>query len=166
MEFCAGGNLASYLRCHGRVQQQTSRTFMQQLDAGMKILQTHGIIHRDLKPEEGIVLGLGEEIEALLSFSQSVCSESVRRVQHMLVQHSMLCSLHNNFPLNRALALSLTVSFNGISRALYILAANSIDPTRLFCLFIYLFSLDATGSKHYQVLIIIYVLAFFDSTLT
>ncbi|MED6196166.1 hypothetical protein PIB30_044832 [Stylosanthes scabra] len=33
------------------------------------------------------------------------------------------------FPLNRALALSLTVSFNGISGALYTLAANSIDPS-------------------------------------
>ncbi|XP_020207677.1 protein NUCLEAR FUSION DEFECTIVE 4, partial [Cajanus cajan] len=34
-----------------------------------------------------------------------------------------------NFPVNRALALSLTVSFNGISAALYTLAANSIDPS-------------------------------------
>ncbi|XLR04484.1 hypothetical protein S83_070682, partial [Arachis hypogaea] len=31
MEFCAGGNLASYIRSHGRVQQQTARRFMQQL---------------------------------------------------------------------------------------------------------------------------------------
>ncbi|KAL2333969.1 hypothetical protein Fmac_015182 [Flemingia macrophylla] len=34
-----------------------------------------------------------------------------------------------NFPVNRALALSLTLSFNGISAALYTLAANSIDPS-------------------------------------
>ncbi|KAG4380091.1 hypothetical protein GLYMA_16G107000v4 [Glycine max] len=34
-----------------------------------------------------------------------------------------------NFPVNRALALSLTVSFNGISAALYTLVANSIDPS-------------------------------------
>ncbi|MED6195976.1 hypothetical protein PIB30_042930 [Stylosanthes scabra] len=33
------------------------------------------------------------------------------------------------FPLNRSLALSLTVSFNGVSGALYTLAANSIDPS-------------------------------------
>ncbi|RYQ84804.1 hypothetical protein Ahy_B10g104279 isoform A [Arachis hypogaea] len=51
MEFCAGGNLASYIRSHGRVQQQTARRFMQQLGSGMKILQSYGIIHRDLKPE-------------------------------------------------------------------------------------------------------------------
>jgi len=31
LEFCAGGNLASYIRSHGRVQQQTARKFMHQL---------------------------------------------------------------------------------------------------------------------------------------
>ncbi|KAL1337485.1 hypothetical protein AAHE18_10G142600 [Arachis hypogaea] len=51
MEFCAGGNLASYIRSHGSVQQQTARRFMQQLGSGIKILQSYGIIHRDLKPE-------------------------------------------------------------------------------------------------------------------
>ncbi|KAK4252618.1 hypothetical protein QN277_014365 [Acacia crassicarpa] len=34
-----------------------------------------------------------------------------------------------NFPVNRSLALSLTVSFNGVSAALYTLAANSINPS-------------------------------------
>ncbi|KAI4327927.1 hypothetical protein L6164_020336 [Bauhinia variegata] len=34
-----------------------------------------------------------------------------------------------NFPINRPLALSLTVSFNGVSAALYTLAANSINPS-------------------------------------
>ncbi|CAN1306410.1 Protein NUCLEAR FUSION DEFECTIVE 4, partial [Linum perenne] len=34
-----------------------------------------------------------------------------------------------NFPSNRSLALSLTVSFNGVSAALYTLAANSIDSS-------------------------------------
>ncbi|XP_010529278.1 PREDICTED: protein NUCLEAR FUSION DEFECTIVE 4-like [Tarenaya hassleriana] len=41
-----------------------------------------------------------------------------------------------NFPSNRALALSLTVSFNGVSAALYTLAYNAIDPssTQLYLL--------------------------------
>ncbi|KAH9625695.1 hypothetical protein KSS87_019190 [Heliosperma pusillum] len=34
-----------------------------------------------------------------------------------------------NFTANRALAISLTVSFNGVSAALYALAANAIDPS-------------------------------------
>ncbi|KAL5077740.1 hypothetical protein RYX36_016724 [Vicia faba] len=33
-----------------------------------------------------------------------------------------------NFPVNRPLALSLTVGFHGVSAALYTLAANSINP--------------------------------------
>ncbi|TYI57179.1 hypothetical protein E1A91_D11G262200v1 [Gossypium mustelinum] len=33
-----------------------------------------------------------------------------------------------NFPTNRALALSLTISFNGVSAALYTLIANAINP--------------------------------------
>ncbi|KAK9985094.1 hypothetical protein SO802_034619 [Lithocarpus litseifolius] len=38
----------------------------------------------------------------------------------------VLCN--RNFPANRPLAISLTVSFNGVSAALYTLAANAIDP--------------------------------------
>lgn len=34
-----------------------------------------------------------------------------------------------NFPSNRALALSLTVSFNGVTAALYTLIADSVDPS-------------------------------------
>eukprot|EP00256_Glycine_max_P061285 XP_014630363.1 serine/threonine-protein kinase ATG1t isoform X2 [Glycine max] len=51
LEFCAGGNLASYIQNHGRVQQQIARKFMQQLGSGLKVLHSHDIIHRDLKPE-------------------------------------------------------------------------------------------------------------------
>ncbi|GAB2258332.1 hypothetical protein Droror1_Dr00014492 [Drosera rotundifolia] len=39
----------------------------------------------------------------------------------------VLCN--RNFTSNRALAISLTVSFNGVSAALYALAANSINPS-------------------------------------
>ena len=77
LEFCAGGNLASYINQHGRVQEQIVRRIMQQLGssvfglcfiylfllpliftqnffnagAGLEILHSHHIIHRDLKPE-------------------------------------------------------------------------------------------------------------------
>ncbi|XP_054810005.1 protein NUCLEAR FUSION DEFECTIVE 4-like [Prosopis cineraria] len=34
-----------------------------------------------------------------------------------------------NFPVNKPLALSLTVAFNGVSAALYTLAANSVNPS-------------------------------------
>ncbi|XP_035541534.1 serine/threonine-protein kinase MARK2-like [Juglans regia] len=59
-EFCAGGSLASYLRHHGRVQEQIVRGFMQQLGAAMEIQNSHQIIHRDLKPEN-ILLSVPED---------------------------------------------------------------------------------------------------------
>ncbi|KAJ0098262.1 hypothetical protein Patl1_27781 [Pistacia atlantica] len=58
IEFCAGGNLASYIRQHGKVPELTARKFMQQLGAGLEILHTHHIIHRDLKPEVCILLNM------------------------------------------------------------------------------------------------------------
>ncbi|KAJ1378261.1 Serine/threonine-protein kinase, active site [Sesbania bispinosa] len=61
LEFCAGGNLASYIRRHGRVQQQTARKFMQQLGSGLKVLHSHGIIHRDLKPENILLSSRGAD---------------------------------------------------------------------------------------------------------
>lgn len=51
LEFCAGGNLASYIKHCGRVQECTAKRFMLQLGAGLKVLKSHNIIHRDLKPE-------------------------------------------------------------------------------------------------------------------
>ncbi|XP_019437229.1 PREDICTED: serine/threonine-protein kinase ATG1t [Lupinus angustifolius] len=62
LEFCAGGDLASYIRCHGRVQQETARKFMQQLGSGLKVLHSHNIIHRDLKPENILLSNHGDDV--------------------------------------------------------------------------------------------------------
>ncbi|XP_042493511.1 serine/threonine-protein kinase ATG1t-like isoform X2 [Macadamia integrifolia] len=51
LEFCAGGNLASFLRKNGRIQESIVRRFTLQLGAGLQVLRAHHIIHRDLKPE-------------------------------------------------------------------------------------------------------------------
>lgn len=51
LEFCAGGNLASFIQQNGRVQEQIARKFTQQLGAALEVLHAHHIIHRDLKPE-------------------------------------------------------------------------------------------------------------------
>ncbi|TKY73863.1 CBL-interacting serine/threonine-protein kinase 23 [Spatholobus suberectus] len=67
LEFCVGGNLASYIQSHGRVQQQTARKFMQQLGSGLKVLHSHGIIHRDLKPEN--ILLSSHEGDAVLKIA-------------------------------------------------------------------------------------------------
>ncbi|KAK8687844.1 hypothetical protein V6N13_086639 [Hibiscus sabdariffa] len=62
LEFCAGGNLASYIRSHGRIQEELARRFMQQLGAGLEVLQSHHIIHRDLKPENILLSGSKEDL--------------------------------------------------------------------------------------------------------
>ncbi|PIM97251.1 Serine/threonine protein kinase [Handroanthus impetiginosus] len=59
LEFCAGGNLASYIRRRGRVQECMAKRFMQQLGAGLKVLKQNHVIHRDLKPEN-ILLSCSE----------------------------------------------------------------------------------------------------------
>ncbi|XP_022774864.1 serine/threonine-protein kinase ATG1t isoform X2 [Durio zibethinus] len=75
LEFCAGGNLASYIRHHGRVQEQLARRFMQQLGAGLEVLQSHHIIHRDLKPEN--ILLSGSKDDAMLKIADFGLSRSV-----------------------------------------------------------------------------------------
>ncbi|XP_057418030.1 serine/threonine-protein kinase ATG1t [Lotus japonicus] len=77
LEFCAGGNLASYIRCHGRVQQQTARNFMQQLGSGLKVLHSHGIIHRDLKPEN--ILLSSHQADAVLKIADFGLSRKITR---------------------------------------------------------------------------------------
>ncbi|KAF3440541.1 hypothetical protein FNV43_RR18825 [Rhamnella rubrinervis] len=67
LEFCAGGNLASYINQHGRVEEQIVRRIMQQLGAGLEILHSHHIIHRDLKPEN--ILLSGSEDDMLLKIA-------------------------------------------------------------------------------------------------
>ncbi|KAJ0230989.1 Protein NUCLEAR FUSION DEFECTIVE 4 [Hirschfeldia incana] len=65
----------------------------------------------------------------------------------------ILCIRH--FPTNRALALSLTVSFNGISAALYSLAFNAIDPSssNLYLLLNSLVPLGVSLASLYPVLV-------------
>ncbi|XP_021686653.2 serine/threonine-protein kinase ATG1t isoform X7 [Hevea brasiliensis] len=81
LEFCKGGNLASYIRLHGRVQEEITRRFMQQLGAGLEILQSHHIIHRDLKPEN--ILLSGQEADVILKIADFGLSRSVQPGKHV-----------------------------------------------------------------------------------
>ncbi|XP_020598539.1 serine/threonine-protein kinase ATG1t [Phalaenopsis equestris] len=51
LEFCAGGDLAAYIKRHGRLHEHIVRKFMIQLGSGLNVLHSSHIIHRDLKPE-------------------------------------------------------------------------------------------------------------------
>ncbi|PSC74948.1 Kinase superfamily isoform 4 isoform A [Micractinium conductrix] len=51
MEFCAGGDLAHFLRRVKRVSEATAQHFMRQLAAGLRQMWAHHLVHRDLKPQ-------------------------------------------------------------------------------------------------------------------
>ncbi|XP_060183751.1 serine/threonine-protein kinase ATG1t-like isoform X3 [Lycium barbarum] len=61
LEFCAGGDLASYIQNHGRVQECVARKFMKQIGAGLEVLSMHQIIHRDLKPENILLSSMEDD---------------------------------------------------------------------------------------------------------
>lgn len=62
LEFCTGGDLASYIRNHGRVQECVARKFMKQIGAGLEVLSMHQIIHRDLKPENILLSSMENDL--------------------------------------------------------------------------------------------------------
>ncbi|GMH06678.1 hypothetical protein Nepgr_008518 [Nepenthes gracilis] len=80
LEFCADGNLASYIRQHGNVQEQIAREFMHQLGAGLEILNSHHIIHRDLKPEN--ILLSSQESGTLLKIADFGLSRILYRGEY------------------------------------------------------------------------------------
>lgn len=67
LEYCAGGDLATYIKEHGKVGEATARRFMQHLGAGLQMLHSINLIHRDLKPENLLLSTPGKD--AILKIS-------------------------------------------------------------------------------------------------
>ncbi|XP_020529339.1 serine/threonine-protein kinase ATG1t [Amborella trichopoda] len=61
LEFCARGDLASYIRRNGRVEEEIARKFMQQLGSGLNVLHALHVIHRDLKQENILLSALDSD---------------------------------------------------------------------------------------------------------
>ncbi|GMS88350.1 hypothetical protein PENTCL1PPCAC_10525, partial [Pristionchus entomophagus] len=51
MEYCNGGNLASYLERKGTLNEYNIRHFASQIARGISVLHKNGIVHGDLKPQ-------------------------------------------------------------------------------------------------------------------
>ncbi|KAB5511985.1 hypothetical protein DKX38_029013 [Salix brachista] len=69
LDFCSGGNLASYLRQHGRVQEKIAKRFTQQMGSG-HLISSHHIIHRDLKPENILLSGKESDVVLITMWRQ------------------------------------------------------------------------------------------------
>lgn len=67
MEFCNGGDLASYLQKHSTISEEEIRNFLHQLVDALNYLEQNSIVHRDLKPQN-ILLHV-EEDEIILKLA-------------------------------------------------------------------------------------------------
>ncbi|RHZ69309.1 hypothetical protein Glove_284g52 [Diversispora epigaea] len=59
MEFCAGGDLYSFIASSGGLEQGEADCFFGQLINGVKYLHDNGVAHRDLKPENLLLTSAG-----------------------------------------------------------------------------------------------------------
>ncbi|XP_031490526.1 serine/threonine-protein kinase ATG1t [Nymphaea colorata] len=75
LEFCAGGDLSSYIQRNGMVSEQIARTFLRQLATGYEVLHAHHVIHRDLKPEN--ILLSTPNCDAVLKISDFGLSRTI-----------------------------------------------------------------------------------------
>ncbi|KAL6131174.1 hypothetical protein ACLB2K_069552 [Fragaria x ananassa] len=80
LEYCDGGDLATYIQRHGKVSETVARHFMRQLAAGLQVLQEKHLIHRDLKPQN-LLLSANEETPLLkigdFGFARSVTPQDL-----------------------------------------------------------------------------------------
>ena len=68
LEYCAGGDLAKFIRAHGKISEHSAQRFLRQLSSGLLTLHRLSFIHRDLKPQnilltedsEGAVLKIAD----------------------------------------------------------------------------------------------------------
>ena len=51
LEYCQGGDLARFIQKRGKIREESTQRFLQQLSAGLLVLHRLNFIHRDLKPQ-------------------------------------------------------------------------------------------------------------------
>ncbi|XP_074556416.1 serine/threonine-protein kinase ATG1t [Curcuma longa] len=85
MEFCPGGDLATFIKHTGHLDEDTTRKFMKQLGAGLEVMHIHHIIHRDLKPEN--ILLSASSSDAVLK----IADFDLARVIHPGEYANMVC---------------------------------------------------------------------------
>ena len=57
LEYCAGGDVAEYLRRVGRCREAVARRLVRQVAAGLRAMRERNLVHRDLKPQNLLLVG-------------------------------------------------------------------------------------------------------------
>ena len=57
LEYCAGGDVAEYLRKVGRCREAVARRLVRQVAAGLRAMRERNLVHRDLKPQNLLLVG-------------------------------------------------------------------------------------------------------------
>lgn len=60
LEFCGGGDFASYIRMRKRIPEKQAQYFMRHLALGLQYMHSHGVAHRDLKPHNLLLSDKGQ----------------------------------------------------------------------------------------------------------
>ncbi|XP_015165769.1 serine/threonine-protein kinase ATG1t isoform X6 [Solanum tuberosum] len=116
LEFCAGGDLAAYIRDHGRVQECVARKFMKQIvGAGLEVLSMHHILHRDLKPENILLSTM--ETDPILKIADFGLSRLICGVSVQFFLNYLMVTL--------PFVVELVFRYCGISRHLYVFLSLS-----------------------------------------
>ncbi|XP_056467003.1 serine/threonine-protein kinase ULK2 [Gadus chalcogrammus] len=91
MEYCNGGDLADYLQAKGTLREDTLRTFLQQIAAAMRILNSKGIIHRDLKPQNILLSYLGRRKSSINGIRIKIADFGFARYLQSNMMAATLC---------------------------------------------------------------------------
>ncbi|KAG7279755.1 hypothetical protein CRUP_021371 [Coryphaenoides rupestris] len=91
MEYCNGGDLADYLQAKGTLREDTLRTFLQQIAAAMRILNSKGIIHRDLKPQNILLSYVGRRKSSINSIRIKIADFGFARYLQSNMMAATLC---------------------------------------------------------------------------
>uniref|UniRef100_A0A8C5FHX6 non-specific serine/threonine protein kinase n=1 Tax=Gadus morhua TaxID=8049 RepID=A0A8C5FHX6_GADMO len=91
VQYCNGGDLADYLQAKGTLREDTLRTFLQQIAAAMRILNSKGIIHRDLKPQNILLSYLGRRKSSINGIRIKIADFGFARYLQSNMMAATLC---------------------------------------------------------------------------
>ena len=84
MEFCGGGDLASFIKKHGSLPEAITRKFFRQLAAALQYMRAMNVAHMDLKPQNILLTNRYQPFIKVLVFAISLFIYFFCRVSSIL----------------------------------------------------------------------------------